>query len=487
MIATVERPPAAVQTELLKVVKSRAYFIDTYCQIKAQDDSGDGLSSRWVPFRLWPAQRDVIAALSSGDHLIILKARQLGQTWLILACILWQLLFRPACTALLFSKRETEAWALLTRLKEMFAHLPPWLQSTAGGVRQDNNAVWKLGNGSEALAFPTTGGDSYTAHIALCDEFDLVDNQQELLNAVQPTVDAGGQMILLSRVRKEKPQTPFKRRYLAAKAGLGGWRAIFLPWRARPDRTDAWYAARVAEALADSGSLDPVHEQYPASDAEALAPPTLNKRLPAAWLLQCYQAGTPTQAPGRPALPGLVVYAAPRPNVRYVIGADPAEGNPQSDASAAVVLDRRTRAEVARLTGLIEPTTFARNLTTLRTWYNRASVLVERNNHGHAVIAGMGGAGLVRGPDGRYGWNTTAPSKAALYDTLADGLCAGDTRIASLSTFQQLSSIEANTLRAPDGEHDDEAMAYALAYQACALPVASGGQSNYLEADPDAA
>src|SRR4051812_44075629 len=96
-------------------------------------------------------------------------------------------------------------------------------------------------------------------------------------------------------------------------------------------------------------------------------------------------------------------------------------------------------------------------------------------------------AGLVRGADGRARWVTTAPSKAGLYDTPADGPRAGGTTIRSLRTFQQLSSIEAATLRAPEGEHDDEAMAYALAYQACALPAASGGQSNYLEEDADAA
>lgn len=486
MLATEQQQDRAV--EFLKCVADRTYFIDTYVQIPLKDDAAPDAppAAHWGPFRLWPAQREIVAAFDSGLHLIILKARQLGLTTEALACILWQLLFRPACTALLFSRREVEAWDLLDRLKALYAHLPAWFQSCAGDVLTSNNSTWELGNGSVARAFPTTAGDSYTAHIVLCDEFDLVDNQQELLNAVQPTVDAGGQMILLSRVRKEKPATPFKRRYSAAKAGLPGWRAIFLPWRARPDRTDAWYAARVAEALADNGTLDPVHEQYPATDAEALAPPTLNKRLPPAWLLRCYTEGRPTEAPGMPALPGLICYDPPRPNVRYCIGADPAEGNPQSDASAAVVLDRRTRAEVARLTGQIEPTVFARHLTQIRDWYNRAGVLVERNNHGHAVLSHMP-AGLIRGPDGRAGWNQTPPNKAGLYDTLADGLRAGDTTIRSLSTFQQLSSIEAATLRAPEGQHDDEAMAYALAYQACALPAASGGQSNYLEGDADAA
>jgi hypothetical protein len=195
--------------EFLKCVADRAYFIGTYMAIPAKaDDTPEG-AARWVPFRLWDAQHDVIAAFDTGAHLVILKARQLGLTTLSLSAILWQMLFRPACTALLFSRRQEEAWDLLDRLKALYAHLPPWLQSVAGGITSSNSSTWALGNGSSARAFPTTAGDSYTATIALCDEFDLVENQQELLTAVQPTVDAGGQMILLSRVRKERPVSPF--------------------------------------------------------------------------------------------------------------------------------------------------------------------------------------------------------------------------------------------------------------------------------------
>ena len=39
------------------------------------------------------------------------------------------------------------------------------------------------------------------------------------------------------------------------------------------------------------------------------------------------------------AIPGVTLYELPQPGRRYVIGADPAEGNPNSDESAACVLD----------------------------------------------------------------------------------------------------------------------------------------------------
>ena len=47
------------------------------------------------------------------------------------------------------------------------------------------------------------------------------------------------------------------------------------------------------------------------------------------------------------------------PGHRYVIGADPAEGNPNSDDSATTVLDVESWCEVASLVGKFEPSVFA--------------------------------------------------------------------------------------------------------------------------------
>jgi len=91
------------------------------------------------------------------------------------------------------------------------------------------------------MAFPTTGGRSYTASLVVVDEADFADNLDALLAAVKPTIDAGGRLILLSTADKAKPQSAFKRIYGAGKRGENGYRAIFLPWLARPGRSAEWY------------------------------------------------------------------------------------------------------------------------------------------------------------------------------------------------------------------------------------------------------
>ena len=96
-----------------------------------------------------------------------------------------------------------------------------------------------------------------------------------LMASVKPTIDGGGRMILVSRADKGRPNSPFKRIY-RARTGRTEWKAVFLPWSARPDRDAACNEALRPDILHRTGSLDELHEQYLATDAEALLPRTLD-------------------------------------------------------------------------------------------------------------------------------------------------------------------------------------------------------------------
>jgi hypothetical protein len=267
----------------------------------------------------------------------------------------------------------------------------------------------------------------------------------------------------LSRVDKGKPQSSFKKIYSAAKQGKNAWAGVFLPWSARPDRDAAWFEEQRRDSLSRTGALDNLHEQYPSTDAEALAPRSLDKRIPPAWLAKCYHELTPLADPPL-LLPGLRAYCLPEECRKYVIGADPAEGNPTSDDSAAVLLDVDSGAEVATLAGKFEPSVFAGYIASLSGKFGDAPVLCERNNHGHTVLLALRGrVRCLLGRDGKAGWLTNAVSKSHMFDILADIVREENCSIHDLTTFQQLASVEGSTLRAPSGQHDDYAMAFALA------------------------
>lgn len=457
--------PDRQKIEWLKCSQSLRYFFSTYLKLF------NATEQAWVGFDLWPGQEPVLGALQAQRQIIILKARQLGMTWLVLGYFLHRMLFAPAWTGLLFSRRDDEAMELLSeeRLKGMYKRLPHWMQCRA--VMVDNAHEWVLSNGSRALAFPTTAGDSYTANAVLVDEADLVPNLNRLMRSVKPTIDNGGQLILLSRADKEAPLSEFKQIYRAAKRGENGWHPVFLPWSVHPGRDLAWYSAQRLDAQTRTGALDDLYEQYPATDEQALAPRQKDKRLALAWIENCASTSSATvTVQGMPALPGMAVYQLPQPGRRYMIGADSAEGNPSSDDSVACVVDAVSWEQVATLAGKLEPGTFAGQIRQVASYYNRATVMPERQNHGHATILALqafGDVTVAYGLDGRPGWNSDERGKVLMYDLTAEALQNGSCRVACSETRSQLANIENNTLRAPSGLKDDYADAFALALAGC--------------------
>jgi hypothetical protein len=145
-----------------------------------------------------------------------------------------------------------------------------------------------------------------------------------------------------------------------------------------------------------------------------------------------------------------------------------------------------TGEEVASLAGRFEPATFAAHVSDVAHWYQGAAVLVERNNHGHTVLLWLREHApdlrLLYGHDGKPGWNTTTKSKAVLYDVVGQALRDAETVLHGLDTFAQLASIEGSTLRAPEGQHDDRAVAFALAVAGGVRLVTQS--SNFVEQGP---
>jgi len=458
-----------IDTEIAKCAASRVYFVNRYVQIF------DAQATNWIPFHLWKEQKAMLRSFDKHKLIIALKARQLGITWLVLGGDdLWSMLFRPKAVALIFSKRDDEAIYLLgeERLKGMYQRLPEWMQ--ARRITIDSAHQFALSNGSVAYAFPTTAGDGYTATNVLVDEADLVPNFKAMMRSVKPTMEAGGRMIMISRADKTKPESGFKTIYRGAKDGTNAWYPIFLPWHVRPERDATWYERQKQESLTNTGSTDELFEQYPATDEQALMELSSDKRIPGEWLLNAYAEQAPLsdmvlKFAKAPAVPGLRMYRLPKKDGVYVMGVDTAEGNPTSDDSAAVVIDAYTGEHMAVLVGKFEPEVFAEYVDSVGVYFNQDPLLVERNNHGHAVLLALKSRSKLRrlnGTDKKAGWQTNAQSKALLYANATTAYRDSEGILHDRQTYRQLQSIVGSTLKAPEGQMDDLAMADVLARQA---------------------
>lgn len=188
---------------------------------------------------------------------------------------------------------------------------------------------------------------------------------------------------------------------------------------------------------------------------------------------------------------GVRVWAIPEAGRKYIVSADPAEGldgDGDHDYCSADVLDCETWEQVATLHGRWAPHEFGMMLAELGDWYNLALIVVERNNHGHAVLNALihsaeypmqgkvpwGGVycheefdvkSPVRDKQKKPGWPTTAKSKYVALDGLAESITAGDLIINSQATIKELFrfvKLPGGKAGGEAGSHDDRVSSLAI-------------------------
>lgn len=213
------------------------------------------------PFDLWPAQERVLEQMQADRLLLLLKARQIGMTWLSCAYVLWRCLSEPYTTVLLFSQGQLEANELIRRIAFLYhTHADVLPAMTTNNITE---LAWA--NGSRVKSLPATrkAGRSFTASIVVLDEFAFMQWGTDLLAAVKPTIDGGGQLIILSSA--DGNGSAFHQFWQAAEQGSNGFAPLFLDWQSNPQRDAAWRDARKAEGLSESDVL----REYPGNPIEA--------------------------------------------------------------------------------------------------------------------------------------------------------------------------------------------------------------------------
>lgn len=448
-----------------------ARFIDQHCIIDDTQGHGDG--SGVMPFRLWPAQRDVVATLTQQRMVIILKARQLGISWICCAYVLWRALFQAGQNVLLFSQGETEAVEMLRRVVAMYERLPDDFKAVLPALTKSNTTLVEFANGSRVRSMPATprAGRSLTASVVVMDEAAHMMWGENLYTAAKPTMDGGGQLIMLSTANGVGGL--FHSIWVKAVSKINDFVAVFLPWSARPGRDDEWYAKKVAE------ETDPakIKQEYPANPTEAFLASGRTRFNPDWTAAQAGNAEPGIEEKEWPAevkklgldARRLTLYRLPEKGRAYVIGADVAEGLEGGDYSTFPVLDRETREEVAQVHCSREPDEFAAVIDGVGRFYNNALASVERNNHGHAVLAALKALqypAIAKGLDKRPGWLSNVKTKPHSIDILGaalrDGLILVRTQ-AALDEMRDYRVLGGGKTGAPEGMHDDRVMAWAIA------------------------
>jgi hypothetical protein len=164
----------------------------------------------------------------------------------------------------------------------------------------------------------------------------------------------------------------------------------------------------------------------------------------------------------------LEVWLPPLKGKEYLVAVDPAGGGSEGDYSAAQVLEMETGLQCAEFAGHVGGLELARLVTALATEYNRAWLVVERNNHGSGVLAYLDTPCRYKRTfeqGGQAGWLTTSLSRPAALGRLGSALVDSPRSFMSrrlLTECRSFVRLANGSTGARAGMHDDLVMAMAI-------------------------
>jgi len=448
-----------------------------------------------------PVQRRYHEARTRFD--IILKARKVGISTYKCAEFFHETLFRPNTNSTVIAHNLDTTIEVFGKIKLFIEHLPDFLRPKLKRNRE-REILLKSAPFCGELNSKYTVGTAGTFDFGRGKDIDNLHLSEYAFYPRPERIKAGALQALRADGKASIESTAngfnaFHVEWEAAKRGESRFAPHFFGWFEDPEcRLDVVKHERLAlsdadRALAKAYGLDRAQlkwmvakrrelrdrfvAEYPANDAEAFL--TSVRGVFDADALKALL----TKASGVEAIEvrgGLTIWRRPEPGREYVIGADVAEGLPDGDASCAVVVDRESGEQAAELHGRWPVHVFAQKLDELGRLYNGALVGVERNNHGHTVLALLSAQHAyptlyahrdydARGTTrGRLGWETNAKTKPLMIDGLAEALAEGFLGVNSAELVKECLTYvydERGGTGAQAGCRDDRVIAAAIAWQ----------------------
>ena len=435
-----------------------------------------------IPFEMWPHLKEFAEDLLQYRLLVKGKARQLGFTWLVAAYLDWLCDYSPGTDGLWLSKSEPDAAEGLGRVATWHELMPPHLVTP--WARPPASLTLEYANGSHLVAMASTenAGRGRAFSVVVQDEADYHPHLAENFAAVKPTIDSGGQLIMLSSMDKGRVDSLF--RNIIRGAPGNGWHLSFTGWQARPGRDQAWYEQTKANVPASAGMSPELYmeQEYPGTIEEMLAP----SRALAYFDVDSLNVALLETMPARETVGALSVWRKAVVGGKYILGADTAWGVTGS-YNCAAVFDWQTNEQMAELHGRLHPQEMAYEVWQLHKAYNHAYMGVERAGEGQerdgdsVVVAdklvellkecGCHGRLYYSDHDSprpeRPGWQTDARSRPVMLGEFREAMRNRQVVLRSRPGVAEMLSFIRNEKGRPEaskGAFDDRVVTYAIAW-----------------------
>jgi hypothetical protein len=376
--------------------------------------------------RSWRWQRFVAERLLAENRMVLLKGRQIGVTWIVLAADVAECLTLEAeTTSLMYRQREDDAIDNIRRWWILFCSLPEWVRKditvltpSRAGIRPGRSGIsLRFANGAVSEILPMTSaassGHGRSVRRVTLDEAAHIEKLEEIRAAVEPAVGDAAVVAVSTANGRSNPETGEGNEFhrLWEIADTAGYARLFLPYDVHPARDEAWYAqAPEVQSL----RINKRQEQFPRDeheafmlsqriflDEEALIAYRERIRSP----LERFQfrpegAATARRVRRRDGL--IRLFERPSKQKTYAIGVDVASQSGR-DFSAAYVIDLTSMGLVAELHGRLGYDEYAEQLHFLGRWFGRSSGCAHDALLGIETQGGYGDAVIVALRDGTAG------------------------------------------------------------------------------------
>ncbi len=437
-----------------------------------------------IPLELWGHILQIVSSLINplDRLLVLLKARQIGASWIFMAYILWHSLTHEGSLSILFSRGEPEVIQLLKKGKDIYSQLPPFMQLTKG-KDSDTELSFPFMK-SYIVAKPATesAGVSYQASIIFIDEAQDMEYLQKIWLNAKPCIDAGGQFFMVFTSPKPDLNKLCVNIYKQARKGLNNFKAIFVPYYARPGRDEKWYEKQKKEVSIDElDGLSPelyMERTYPRSEEEALSETSSVSAFDARVLDE--MAGE-TKNPIVEFMDGIdpkLVHIYQKWNLGelYIAGTDTAHGVGK-DYSVTALMNCRTGAIVAGIrSNVINENDFAFHSLKLMEAFHNPLWYIEDNDWGRVIInlterSGYKNLGFTDKSRNKHGWHTGGgdEGRTLLWGTLIPAINTHQITIFDSEWIKDFRDVIRNPLKngrieAKKGGHDDVPMAIGICW-----------------------
>jgi len=460
---------------LLENPHGMAFLTETLMVVRSR-------SGRLCPLRANPVQ--LRFEMNRRRENIVLKARQMGLSTWIAARFFLKTLLVPGTTTLMVAHTQESAEALFSVVQRMWENLPDPLQSTIGrrgraNARQMTFPAMDSEFRVASAAEPNAGRGLSLTNLHCSEVARWQRDASETLAGLRAALAPAGELVLEST-----PNGAYGCFYEQwQQAEMSGMARHFFPWWWEPayvgmpasDLTDEEKVLVEREGLTAeqigfrrelSRRFGAMRMQEFAEDAVSCFRESGSCFFDRDVLQRCMQnVGEPLEMRH---MKQTQVWLPPVAGRVYVVSVDAAGGGSEGDYCAVQVLDQATGMQCAELQARMQPRELARRAAEIAREYNGGMIVVERNNHGAAVLAYLEQEPSVNvfvGRDGMPGWLTESASRPRMLSQLAVLLSSSPGLFRSDRLLQEMRSFVVDThgrAAAAVGCHDDLVMSMAI-------------------------